>query len=209
MQSKSEPGQDKTVDVSNQPQHTLKGHRKLKRHKNFIDTPNPPELGKKKKNFGHFGAFFWQFLSLSLSLSSPKHTQKPLISHFSQESRGSFLLSSSSPWSWYLGFEVQGCRCTFLATIYTHLISQPFYCFILLSNMFYSFSQNISCFIQFLACFMLPYHVYSLSYMFYCFNVVGPTFLGQDMPTILCLCSLPCLCVFCHVFVFGSTCSCA
>ena len=58
-------------------------------------------------------------------------------------------------------------------------------CFFLLYNMFYSFSQYISCFILFLDVLWFSQHVYLFSNMFYCFDVVGLAFLGQDMPKFL------------------------
>jgi len=55
-----------------------------------INTPKPPlDKKEKEKEIGLFGAFSGQILSLFLSKFSSKHIKKPLISLFSQQSRGS------------------------------------------------------------------------------------------------------------------------
>jgi len=66
----------------------------------------PPDPPSDKKNGGIFGIlehFSRQILSLFISKFSPKHIQKPSISLFSQQSRGSvlalfFLSLVSRPW---------------------------------------------------------------------------------------------------------------
>ena len=113
---------------------------------------------------------------------------------FSNNQEVVFLLPFSFPWSWYLGFEVQGCRCCFLASIYTNLISYRFQCFILLYNMFIAFSSIsllVSCFQHVL---LFSKHVYQLFHMFSRFDVAGLGFLGQDMFEFL-------GCALCHVYV--------
>ena len=78
-------------------QHTKSGHRKLKGHKRPINTPKTPDfpIKNKNKNKQKFWAvlehFPSQILSLFLTKFSPKHIKKPLISLFSQQSRGSVL----------------------------------------------------------------------------------------------------------------------
>ena len=84
--------------------------------------------------------------------------------------------------------------------------------------LFSALSCFITCIIQFpiislaLSCFqhvlLSSQHVYQLFHLFYCFDVVGLAFLGQDMSNLLLYVLFPCLCLDLHVHVlkvlFGS-----
>ena len=85
------------------------------------------------------------------------------------------------------------------STMYTHLFSQPFYCFISLYNMFYFFSQYISYFI------LLPRMFYSFPSMSTCFLIcfMALMLLAQPTRARICLNTLfvlrsTCLCASCH-----------
>ena len=75
-----------------------------------------------------------------------------------------------------------------------------FKCFILLYNMFYSFSQYISCFI------LLPSMFYSFTSMSTCFLTCFITLMLLAQPSCsqiyIFVCFLPCLCLDPHVHVF-------
>ena len=122
MQSKLDKKKKKLLTSTYLTLCTLKGHRALGTVPSSINTLRPPRFQKKKKmNFRHFGAFSRQFLSFYLNPTQNTHKNLSfLISPINLEVM--FLLSSSSLWSLYLGFEVQECRCSFLATIYAHFI---------------------------------------------------------------------------------------
>ena len=169
--------------------------------------PQTPHFVEKNDFLGNFG----QILSLSsLSNFSPKQIQTPsntLDSHlFSTIFKVVFfhlIFLSLVP---YLGFEVQGCKCSFLATIHTPfslLLFLTFFCSIIC---FICFSQHVlssqHVLIAFIACFL----AYAMIYRFY---IVGLAFLGQDMSTFhvcaqihMILGSLPCLCLDLHAYVF-------
>ena len=146
-----------------------------------------------------FGAVLEQFLgSFLLSLKNRKVV---------------FLLSIFLSLVQYLGFEVQGCGCSFLATIHT-----PFSLLIFLTSF-----CSIKCFIYFSQhVLQLSYHVYLRFAMIFRFDVVGLAFLGARMCLnfmfvlrftcfqapchvytwiYMLLCSLPCFCLDLHVSV--------
>ena len=162
------------------------------------------------------------FFSLISFLNTSKHNQTPsniLDYHlFSTIIKVVFLhpiLLSLVP---YLGFEVQGCGCSFLATIHPLFLLQLFLALSCLIICFYCFCQHVLAsqhvFIVFLACFL----AYA---MIYRFDVVGLVFLGQDMSKFstyaqiyMPMCSLPCLSLDLHayvlfaMFLLRSTCQC-
>ena len=164
--------------------------------------PTNPQISKEK----FFQEIFWKFsrqFSLSfLYISLPKTHQN--------NHKVVFLLSIFLSLALYLGFEVQGCGCSFLAKIHTHFFSQHILalsCFLASSMVFFFFSMFpyfLPCFNAFMlfakpswvrinlnfvfvlrsTCVCAPCHAFAQIYMF--------------------MCSLPCLCLDLHVYVlFG------
>ena len=83
---------------------------------------------------GNFGEFLVQILSLFLSKFSPKHIKRTFDSSLlSTTKRLSSCTLSPLLGLRTLDLRLKGCRCSFLATIYT-------LCFILLYNMLYCIS---------------------------------------------------------------------
>ena len=128
-------------------QGALEAEESLFNYKSF-QTPHFSHKKKKKKNFRLF--FQADYLSLPNTFDSPFFFTiiKVVLLH-------QIFLSLVLQ----LGFDVQGCGCSFLATIHTLLFLQVFLSFILLNKMLYYFSKLYYCF---LAC-----H-YNFSSMFPC-----------------------------------------
>ena len=81
---------DEIANASIPDQAHLQGPSSLENSAKMYKAPNPPDFRRKK--IWAFWSIFWVVsLSLSLSLSSLKHTQKTFIYHFSQQLRGSVL----------------------------------------------------------------------------------------------------------------------
>ena len=113
----------RTVDVSKGGRWPLKGRWKPKSQISIMNTPRPLILQKEEEDFGQF---LGQILSLFLSNLSPKCIQTPLILLFSPIHKVVFLHSIFLSLVPYLRFEVQGCGCSFLATIHDLFFSQLF-----------------------------------------------------------------------------------
>ena len=128
-------------------QGALAAEESLFNYKSF-QTPHFSHKKKKKKKFRLF--FQADYLSLPNTFDSPFFFTiiKVVLLH-------QIFLSLVLQ----LGFDVQGCGCSFLATIHTLLFLWLFLSFILLNKMLYCISKLYSCF---LAC------LYSFSSMFPC-----------------------------------------
>lgn len=96
MQSKLELGRDKTANNSSQAQRTFKGRQSwvvaprglpkaehLQNEYKYLQTP----IFHRRMFLG----IFWAISLSFLSKCSPKHTQKPLVSYFFNQSRSSVL----------------------------------------------------------------------------------------------------------------------
>ena len=136
------------------------GRPELKSHKFIINTPKPPlDKKEKEKEIGYL-ELFWGKFSLFSSLNSLPNTSITFDFSFlstikRQCSNTLFPLLGLR----ILDLRFKGCRCRFLATIYT-------LCFIFIHNMLICFPQYIfdlscflSCSIAFLACLLTFCHV--------------------------------------------------
>ena len=91
MQSKLDKKKKKIADVNVPKLVHPKGPSSLRNNAKQYKHPQTTEILEKEKNeFQAFWSIFWA-VSLFLSKSYPKHTQKPFISHFSHQFRGNVL----------------------------------------------------------------------------------------------------------------------
>ena len=207
--SKVEPRKGQNYQRQQGGWQPFKVHQKPKGHFSSINAPGPLFLQKTKELLGNF----WRILSLLTLISLPntsKHIKTPsnsLNSHmFSSIFKVVFFHPIFLSFVPYLGFEVQRCGCSFLATIHTPFSLQLFLASFCLIKCFYCFFQHVLAsqpiFIVFIACF-LDYA------MIYRFDVVFLAFLSQDMSKFH-VCaqihmtsgSLPCYCLDLHAYAF-------